>query len=96
MGTVESTKGGEHGSAEARKESYFVQIESGASFLYIAALDLVWGRPHAVDIYANRSMQSHHAAYQTTSTQTTSTKTTETQTIWKEVKEVVIQGCESF
>ena len=65
--------------------------------MYIRALDCVWGPPSAVDIYANRFMQSHRAAYtSTTSTQTTSTKTTETQTIWKEVKEVVIQGCESF
>ena len=94
---VDPPKGGEHGSAEARKESYFLQIESGACTMYIRALDCVWGPPSAVDIYANRFMQSHRAAYtSTTSTQTTSTKTTETQTIWKEVKEVVIQGCESF
>ena len=88
MGTVESTKGGEHGSAEARKDSYTLQIESGADFLYIAALNLIWGRPSAVDIYANRCLQSHHAAYQTTSTQTTSTETTSTQT----TVEVVMKG----
>ena len=64
--------------------------------MYILALDRVWGRPRAVDIYANRYMQSHRAAYHTTSTQTTWTETTSTQTTWTEVKEVVIEACESF
>ena len=79
MGVQEPDKGTQLVDKETQKDSWTLQIESGASFVYIAALDVVWGCPRTVDIYANRCV-THHATYQTTSTQTTSTGTTSTQT----------------
>ena len=96
MGVQEPDKGTQLVDKETQKDSWTLQIESGASFAYIAALDVVWGRPRAVDIYANRCV-THHATYQTTSTQTTSTETTSTQTTLEVfVKEFMSPGLQSF